>query len=148
MRFVQVVIGIGLAAALYAWYVEYQNERYARMGLQYTALCDFGMFSCSKVFSSEFGHVSQFFGLPRISNAVVGTAFYLGQLALLEPFFPRLFLLSSAASCLGSLGLFYLLTVVMNDFCVVCFTIYVVNFTSCFIAYRRLRRSTERKKQK
>jgi vitamin-K-epoxide reductase (warfarin-sensitive) len=103
------------------------------------------MFSCTKVFSSEFGYVSQFFGLPKISNAHVGMAFYVFEL-LIHRKFPNLFLLSSGASCLGSIGLFYLLTVKLNDFCIVCMSIYVVNFTSFFTIYRRLSRKRSSKR--
>ena len=68
-------------------------------------------------------------------------AFYTAQL-LIERYTPLL-LLSSGVSCVGSIGLFYILTVKLNDFCVVCFSIYVVNFTTFFLALRRWNKSKE-----
>ena len=135
MRAEPIVIAIGFLLAAYATYVEYKFEESKKMGTKYKALCDIGMFSCTKVFSSEFGHASQFFGLPKISNALVGMAFYAAQL-LVERYTPLL-LLSSFVSCLGSCALFYLLTVKLNDFCIVCFSVYIVNFTTFFLALRR-----------
>ncbi len=137
MRVEPLVIAVGFMLAAYAAYVEYRHTEAKRLGSKYVAACDIGPFSCTKVFSSEFGYATQFFGLPRISNAIVGMAFYSVQL-LIEPLTPLL-LLSSAASCVGSVGLFYVLTVMMNDFCIVCFSVYVVNFATFFLAVRRYR---------
>ena len=135
MRALPIVIAIGFALAAYAYYVEYRFEEAKRLGTRYKALCDIGMFSCTKVFSSEFGHMSQFFGLPKIPNSLAGMAFY--ALQLLFERNTTLLLLSSAFSCLGSIGLFYILTVKLNDFCIVCFSVYVVNFTTLYLANRR-----------
>ena len=135
MRLEPIIIAIGFALAAYAYYVEYRFEEAKRMGTKYKAACDIGIFSCTKVFSSEFGYASQFFGLPKIPNSVAGMAFYTAQL-LVERYTPLL-LFSSIISCIGSIGLFYILTVKLNDFCIVCFSVYVVNFTTLFLAYRR-----------
>lgn len=146
MRVLPFVIALGVLLSAYAFYVEQKAEAAKRVGSHYKALCDFGMFSCTKVFSSEFGHISQFLGLPSVSNALVGIVFYLAQL-LIEPY-TKLLLVSSGASCLASVGLFYVLTVVLKDFCVVCFSIYVVNFTTFFTALSRYRRSKRQKASK
>ena len=138
MRLLPFVLSIGFLLAAYAFYVEYKFEEAKRLGLQYRALCDIGMFSCTKVFSSEFGHASQFLGLPRVSNAGVGMVFYLVEM-IMERNLPVLLAMSST-SCVGSVALFYILTVKMNDFCLVCFSIYVVNFITFFTAYRRWQR--------
>ena len=129
------VIALGVLLSAYAYYVEYKTAEAKKMGTSYKALCDVGMFSCTKVFSSEFGSASQLVGLPKVSNAAVGVAFYAFQLVI-EPY-TGLLLLTSAASCVMSMGLFYLLTVTLRDFCIVCFSIYVVNFTTFFVSYRR-----------
>ena len=135
MRPEPIIIAIGFLLAAYAYYVEYRFEEAKRMGTSYKAACDIGIFSCTKVFSSEFGYASQFFGLPKIPNSLAGMAFYTAQL-IIERKTPLL-LFSSIISCIGSVGLFYILTVKMNDFCIVCFSVYVVNFTTLFLAYRR-----------
>ncbi len=135
MRLVPFIIAVGLLLSSYAWYVEYKVAESERLGLTYKPYCDIGVFSCAKVFSSKYGSVSQLFGLPKVSNAAVGVLFYMLEL-LLEPN-TNILMLFSGASCVASVGLFTLLTVVMKDFCVVCFSIYVCNFTTFFIAYRR-----------
>ncbi|CUG84884.1 Hypothetical protein, putative [Bodo saltans] len=144
MHFLPFVIAIGFLLASYAFYVEFKFNEAQRLGLQYRALCDIGMFSCTKVFSSEFGHLTQFFGLPPISNAAIGMAFYLFEMLIERR--TTLLLLTSGASCVGSLGLFYILTVILNDFCIVCFSIYVVNFTTFFTCLRRYRRTAAQTK--
>lgn len=141
-RFLPFVLAIGVLLAAYAWYVEMKAAEAKRTGMQYKALCDIGMFSCTKVFSSEFGHMSQYFGLPRISNAAIGVFFYVFEL-LIEPY-TSLLLLTSGFSALGSLGLFYVLTFLMHDFCIVCFSIYIVNFITFFTALSRYRRRQAR----
>ena len=139
MNLLPFVIALGFALSTYAFYVEYKTNEANRLGLQYRALCDIGIFSCTKVFGSEFGHISQFFGLPKVSNAFVGMTFYMAL--LLVERFNTMLLLMSVASCIGSVGLFTILTVVMKDFCIVCFSIYVVNFTCLIVALRRRRAS-------
>jgi len=136
MRAAPIVIAVGFLLAAYAFYVEYRFEEAKRLGTKYKALCDIGIFSCTKVFSSEFGHVSQFFGLPRIPNSLVGMLFYMVQLVIERQ--TKLLLIMSAASCIGSIALFYVLTVKLHDFCIVCFSVYVVNFTTLYLGWQRL----------
>lgn len=143
MRFLPFVLAVGFLLSSYAYYVEYRFEESQRTGLPYRALCDIGMFSCTKVFSSDFGHISKLFGLPSVSNALVGMMFYLFEMLIERR--TTLLLLSSGASCLGSLGLFYVLTVKLNDFCIVCFSIYVVNFVTFFASLSRYRRRAIKK---
>jgi vitamin-K-epoxide reductase (warfarin-sensitive) len=138
MRFLPFVIAFGFLLAAYAYYVEQRHAESVRLGTTYKAACDIGIFSCTKVFSSEFGYMTQYFGLPRISNAAVGMAFYAVEI-LIEPYTLPLLVLSGA-SVLGSIGLFTVLTMVMHDFCLVCFSIYIVNFVTFFTALSRYRR--------
>lgn len=142
MHFLPFVIAVGFLLASYAYYVEFKFNEAQRLGLHYRALCDIGMFSCTKVFSSEFGHLTQFLGLPAVSNAAIGMAFYLFEMLIERR--TTLLLLTSGASCIGSLGLFYILTVVLHDFCIVCFSIYVVNFTTFFTCLRRYRKQQQK----
>lgn len=131
------MIGLGVILAAYAYYVEYRTAEARRMGLEYKALCDFSIFSCTTVFSSQWGSATQMIGLPKLSNALTGLLFYLFEL-LIERHTPLL-LLCSLASCVGSVVLFYALTFILHDFCVVCFTVYVVNFTTFYVAWKRFR---------
>lgn len=146
MRFLPFVIALGVLLSGYAYYVEIKTEEAKRMGSKYKALCDIGIFSCTKVFSSEFGSLSQFLGLPKVSNAIVGILFYL-WLLLIEPY-TKILLLFATLGALSSIALFYVLTVTLHDFCIVCFSIYVVNFSTFFTAiarYRRLRKLEQQK---
>ena len=142
------VILIGLLLSSYALYVEHRMNEAKRFGSTYTAYCDFGRFSCTKVFSSEWGYASQFFGLPKISNAVMGICLYMFEIILeLVLRWNTGLLVVSGCSCVGSVGLFYLLSVVLNDFCIVCISIYVVNFTTFFIALSRYRKQKQKKQK-
>ncbi len=143
MRFLPFVISIGILLSGYAWYVELKVAEAHRLGVEYKAYCDIGMFSCTKVFSSEYGSVSQFVGLPKVSNAIIGALFYMVEL-LLEPYTPLL-MVTASAGMLASIALFTLLTVVMKDFCVVCFSIYIVNIITFVTAYRRWKKAGSNK---
>lgn len=139
MRPLLLLLALGVFLSGYAYYVEYKAAEAKKLGTRYVALCDIGVFSCTKVFSSEFGYASQLLGLPKISNAVVGMAFYAFEI-LIERY-TTLLLATSGASCIASFGLFYLLTIKLNDFCLVCFSIYVINFTTFFTTLRRFRKA-------
>lgn len=147
MRAIPIVIAIGFALAAYAFYVEYRFEESKRMGTSYKALCDIGMFSCTKVFSSEFGHMSQFFGLPKIPNSVVGMVYYAVELLIADRLSSKLLFAMALASSIGSIGLFYALTVKLHDFCLVCMSVYVVNFTTLYLSWRRLQAEANNKKK-
>eukprot|EP00760_Papus_ankaliazontas_P025497 PhM_4_TR2746/c0_g1_i2/m.106885/K05357/VKORC1; vitamin-K-epoxide reductase (warfarin-sensitive) len=137
----------GLMLSLYAWHVEYEMERHAALGLHYQAACDVGYFSCSKVFSSEYGHASQFLGLPRVSNAVAGTGFYTAAMLIsavlpLSVSLPVLFFMY-LVSFVGSVWLASILFFVLHDVCMVCISIYIVNIVSCIRLYRKVRRGKQ-----
>lgn len=131
---------LGFVISTYAYSVEQRADEARRMGKDYRAACDVGPFSCTRVFSSEFGYVTQFFGLPKVSNAALGIAFYL--LELLCCWSPTLLLCMSAQGVVASLGLGYLLLFILHDVCVVCCSIYVVNTLIAVLAYRWWRRQS------
>lgn len=142
MRFHLPLMGLcfaGLLLSSYAYAVEMRAERARQLGVQYRAYCDIGPFSCTKVFSSEFGSVTQFFGLPKTSNALVGMLYYMAE--MLCCWNPTLLLLLSAPSLLVTVCLAFILTVILHDFCVVCCSIYVVNVTTVFFTYRWWKKS-------
>eukprot|EP00163_Fabomonas_tropica_P010918 TRINITY_DN2125_c0_g1_i2.p1 TRINITY_DN2125_c0_g1~~TRINITY_DN2125_c0_g1_i2.p1 ORF type:complete len:156 (-),score=8.80 TRINITY_DN2125_c0_g1_i2:60-527(-) len=118
---------IGLALSVYTLYVEY------RMSLDpgYQALCDLGAHvSCTKAFSSSFGHIAY---LP---NAVYGVIFYFAVFWFnSEHYYGLLFPLC----CFAALGSVFLAGVLIHlrDFCIVCFSIYIVNFALLAKVYRR-----------
>lgn len=136
---------VGLLLSTYAYSVEIRSDRAKLLGEPFRAACDIGPFSCTKVFSSEFGSVTQYFGLPKVSNAVLGMVFYLTE--VLCAWSPTLMLLLSSMSLVATAGLAFILTVILHDLCVVCCSIYVVNITTFVLSYRWWRR-TQSKKQK
>ena len=189
------IYAFGVALSAYAFLVEYRVEEAKRMGTSYTALCDIGMFSCTKVFTSEYGYLSQFIlpGGPKISNALVAVGVYavmiflslmsqpanrsLGRIMarakhtdkaptttspsssniivlfvktlVVDQFVTGPFHFSGAAlgllallamgSILVTVGLFFILTVLLRDLCLVCMSIYVVNISSAVMAVGRYR---------
>ncbi|KPI89914.1 hypothetical protein ABL78_0986 [Leptomonas seymouri] len=142
MRFHLVLVTICLAGFLlssYAYMVEVHADRAKQLGVPYRAYCDIGPFSCTKVFSSEFGSVTQFFGLPKASNALIGMLYYTTE--MLCCWNPTLMLLVSAPSILVTVCLAFILTVVLHDLCVVCCSLYVVNIITVYLSYRWWKRS-------
>lgn len=125
---------IGFLLASYAYSVEMRADEARRMGTAYKAYCDIGPFSCTKVFSSEFGYITQFFGLPPLSNAVLGMLFYLTEACCCWS--PDLVLLLSGVGLAASAGFAYILFVILREFCVVCCSVYLVNVSTAIVAYR------------
>lgn len=147
MKFNLVLVSVCLVGFLlssYAYSVEVHADRAKKLGLSYHAYCDVGPFSCTKVFSSEFGSATQFFGLPKTSNAFVGMMYYLAE--MLCCWNPTLILLMSAPSIFVTACLAFILIAVLHDVCVVCCSIYVVNITTVYLSYRWWKRSQTKHK--
>nr|CCC89528.1 unnamed protein product [Trypanosoma congolense IL3000] len=119
------LIMANLLLSTYAYYVELRVARAHRGGENYQAYCDVGAFSCTRVFTSEYGSITQFVGLPAVSNALLGVVFYLLELILCRNLFLMLWL--AAFSCVFSLLLFLILVFVLRDLCLVCCSMYIVN---------------------
>ncbi|GET89873.1 hypothetical protein, conserved [Leishmania tarentolae] len=125
---------VGFLLSSYAYSIETHAERARQLGITYNAYCDIGLFSCTKVFSSEFSSVTQYFGLPKTSNALVGMLYYMTE--MLCCWHPTLILVISAPSIVATVCLAFILIVILHDFCLVCFCTYVVNVTTVYVAYR------------
>lgn len=148
MRLLPFVIAIGFLLSAYALFVEHKFSESQRLGLSYRPMCDIGAFSCTKVFSSEYGYLSQFLpGMPKISNAIMGMLYY--ALELLFETRPKVLFALSSLGLFASFGLFYVLTILLNDLCIVCTSIYVVNIITFVVATRRVfgKRSKQLKKK-
>ncbi|ORC87155.1 vitamin-K-epoxide reductase (warfarin-sensitive) [Trypanosoma theileri] len=148
LRLLPIVVMFGFLLSSYAYYVEQRFAKAQQLGIPYRAYCDVGVFSCTRVFASEYGAITQLFGLPSVSNAAVGMLFYLAELAVCR--YPRLLFLMSAVSCVVSVGLFLILTVILHDLCLVCCSIYIVNFLTGIGSWRWLKqlRSEASKQQR
>ena len=125
---------MGFLLSSYALYVEYKHEQ----DHDYVALCDIDMetASCSKVFSSEYGKILSYTNLvPKgsaldLPNAAFGLVIYIVVYVLMKinSVNADLFLLlTSISSLLFSAFLAYKLFFVLQDFCVVCVSIYICN---------------------
>jgi len=136
----------GILICLYSLQVEIYSQR----DKGYTALCDIGPFSCSKVFNSKYG---KGFGLLpedsplNLPNSIFGLVFFIMQLLLLlfrnnqKALKMKIFL--SVMANLGSVYLGCILYFVLQDFCIVCCSLYVVNAFLLFFNYRHFKYSYE-----
>lgn len=135
---------IGLVLSLYATYVEINSE----LDRNYRALCDISArISCTKVFSSRYGkgfgllgHVVGEESKLNQPNGFMGVMFYIfiGLLCLTDNVrMAKAQVILCVVSNLLSLYLAYLLYFVLEDFCVVCVSTYVVNFTNLLLTTKR-----------
>ncbi|XP_013378654.1 vitamin K epoxide reductase complex subunit 1-like protein 1 [Lingula anatina] len=127
---------LGFLVSVYAYHVEITKERDS----SYRAMCDISAkISCSKVFTSRWGRG---FGLIELvvgdhhhwlnqPNSVFGILYYMTQVVL-GVFCPTVTaatmqLVISVTACLGCVYLAYILYFVLEDFCVVCVSSYIIN---------------------
>ncbi|XP_037953446.1 vitamin K epoxide reductase complex subunit 1 [Teleopsis dalmanni] len=123
---------IGLLLSAYATYVEVKAEQDA----DYVAMCDLSeKVSCTAVFTSSygkgFGLLQHFTGDLTPPNGVLGIMFYIFMIVLTFvekrlAIVTQLFI--ALVSNFLSVYLAYLLYFVLDDLCVVCVCIYIVNF--------------------
>lgn len=148
---------VGVFVSLYAMHVEHMNS----IDTDYVASCDLSAtMSCSKVLSSEYGHLFSHIGLlPKDSvldqsNAFYGLIFYciVGLLAVQASRSTAMVRLNTVLAVTGvvfSLVLAYILKFVLEDFCVVCVTTYVCNtviFVDSMIEYASSAKATAKSK--
>ncbi|XP_028396501.1 vitamin K epoxide reductase complex subunit 1-like [Dendronephthya gigantea] len=125
---------LGIVLSIYALYVEVKKMQ----DKSFVALCDIhSKMSCSKVFSSKygtgFGLVEPLLGkdsIFNIPNSIYGIAFYIFVLSL--GFFDGvtvawIVVINCILSCVGCVYLAYILYYILEDFCIVCVSTYVVN---------------------
>jgi len=135
------VCALGIAGALVAIYA--MHVEHAMADPFYEPACVTRWGSCAAVFSSAYAHPLSLWGLvaPKsdfdFSLASLGVLNY-GVFALF-PVWPlgrdaaaTALLVVSVCSCLFSCYLLYVLKVVLQDFCIVCTTFHVINFSTLF----------------
>eukprot|EP00658_Telonema_sp_P-2_P084690 TRINITY_DN946_c0_g1_i4.p1 TRINITY_DN946_c0_g1~~TRINITY_DN946_c0_g1_i4.p1 ORF type:complete len:207 (-),score=59.45 TRINITY_DN946_c0_g1_i4:335-955(-) len=130
------VLGLaGVLTAGYAYHVESKlNDPF------YQPICNTSWGSCATVFRSSYSHlISHFEILPKghaldLSLAEAGMMVY--AVYCLWPYlkkavpYPHLILLAmSLAGCTMSVYLLYVLKFILKDFCIVCTTFHVINFS-------------------
>ncbi|XP_033748995.1 vitamin K epoxide reductase complex subunit 1-like [Pecten maximus] len=146
---------MGILLSLYAYYVETSAEK----DKSFKAMCDFSKsVSCSKVFTSRYGRG---FGLLQYiighdsplnqPNSVFGMMFYVLQIICASSVLPMLsklqFVTGVMANC-GSVYLAYILYFILEDFCVVCVSTYVINAFLLACAWIKWRRNGSLQKSK
>ncbi|XP_074642472.1 vitamin K epoxide reductase complex subunit 1-like protein 1 [Tubulanus polymorphus] len=144
----------GIAVCAYAYHVETSKENDA----SYRAYCDLSEYiSCSKVFTSRYGrgfglfeHIFGKDSLINQPNSIFGIGFYIIQ-SLLEfgksSTTTKIQIGTSIVANLGSVYLGYVLFYILGDFCIVCVSMYVVNFTILVVNVQSLRGLKKPQKQ-
>lgn len=137
--FVQILCVVGVVVSLYAYYVETKAE--ADDG--YEAMCDLSeTISCTKVFTSEYG---KGFGLIQMvvgddsplvqPNSVYGLIFYTTVFLLGLAGQNDLCFYFAVVSCLGSIYLACILVFVLQDTCIVCISMYIINILMLWVTH-------------
>lgn len=124
------VVGVGLS--LYAFYVETRKAN----DPSYQAACDISeRMSCSRVLTSRWARGFGLFESDSILNlpdSLFGLIYYCLSFILNRSYrsktIARLRVIFSIITNLGSIYLGYILYFVLNDICVVCCGMYIVNF--------------------
>jgi uncharacterized membrane protein len=134
---IQTCAMFGFLISIYIIYVEYQMKN-----PDYLPLCDskeMGI-SCTSVFSSEAGHLLSYLklvpshSLLDLSNGVCGLMYYLFLIFLLQlqkvPLGVKVYssFLLSLTSCIISIMLIHFMIMKLNEFCIVCSVIHLINF--------------------
>lgn len=137
--FISSLCCLGILVSLYALQVEIYKSR----DKNYSAYCDIGPFSCSKVFMSRYG---KGFGLMpddsmfNLPNSIYGLIFFIIQLLLLlfrnNAVSLQLKIFLSILANIGSVYLASILYYELKDFCLVCFSLYLVNAFLLFFNYK------------
>lgn len=118
---------IGFCISLYAAITEQKTKE----NPNYKAACDLtDTISCTKPMKSEYSHL--FF----ISNSFVGMIYYATIAALAYLHKPLIILIVVAGGALFSCFLAYLLYFKIKALCLVCTSLYIINFLLFFLAIK------------
>lgn len=113
-----VIASLGLVISAYAYFVEQKMKQ----DHTYKPMCDISdRISCSKPFASRYG------ALLGVANSLVSAFFYLVIILLAFLGMKKLIFLVAIVACCASLVFAYILFVKIRVFCVVCFSIYVID---------------------
>ena len=126
---IEILAIIGFWLSFYAYYV----EKSASKNKNYKPVCDISKeISCTKAFTSKYRK------LLGKSNSFFGMFFYPVVYFLFSLNFFSLVFLLSILSALGSVYPAYLSYVKLKTFCLVCTSIYLINFLLLFFSYKLL----------
>ncbi|WAR03652.1 VKORL-like protein [Mya arenaria] len=162
LRITNIIVPMICVAGMFLSVYAYHVETNVHSDPTFKALCDFSEhMSCSKVFSSKYGTglgiVGRLLGKDSFinqPNSVYGMIFYTLQslLAFKSSYKLALVQFMNSILAMGScVYLAYILLFILEDFCVVCVSTYVVNIVITICSYLKLRALSEMeatKKQK
>lgn len=126
----------GIVVSLYAMHVEHSMAA----NPFYEPACVTRWGSCATVFQSDYSHLLSHWKLVEkkgpldLSLAFMGVLNY--GLYVAYPIWksPTLLLVIATCSCCFSCYLLYVLKFILKDFCIVCTTFHVINFSTLFFA--------------
>ncbi len=126
------IILLSLAGFAASWYAYMVEKKIAQSG-EYKPVCDINdRISCTRVMSSPYGK------MLGISNAIPGMIFYAFVFVLaLFGFVTWIFYLSLTA-CVASVGLAYIMYFKIKSFCLVCTSVYAINFGLLGVSFFRM----------
>jgi len=117
--FIIILASIGLAISMYSYLIEQKLKKEPN----YKPACDLSdKISCTKPMRSQYTNLLYF------SNALIGAFQYAVIIALAYFHLTHLLLLAAIANCIASVGLAYLLYFKIRSFCLLCVSLYIVNF--------------------
>ncbi len=120
---------VGFAISLYTYFIEQK----IKIDTQYKPVCDLSdRISCSRPIKSEYSNIFFF------SNAIAGMLFYALMFLLAWLGRINLLLISAIGSCIFSCILAYLLYFKVKAFCLLCTSLYIINFTILIILLLKL----------
>ncbi len=129
MLIIIVLAAIGFCISLYTYIVEKKIKSVPG----YKPVCDISdKISCSKPMKSAYSNIFFF------SNAIIGMIFYffIAMLVLLHA--DKLLLIASISSCIVSLFLAYLLYFRVKSLCLLCTSLYIINFIITILVVKTL----------
>ncbi len=116
---IALLAALGLGISIYTYITEIRLKQ----DPTYKPVCDLSdRISCSKPMQSPYSKL--FF----VSNAVMGILFYAGMIILALASASTLVLIGSIGSCALSCVLAYLLYVKIQTICLLCTSLYIINF--------------------
>ncbi|XP_070491121.1 vitamin K epoxide reductase complex subunit 1-like protein 1 [Chironomus tepperi] len=130
---------LSLIVSIYTEYVKHKMHE----DKDYIPVCDINEYKCSKVMTSEY---SVGFGLTflpeclQLSNSLYGIVFYIIMIAISlsdNIIVVEIQLFLASISSWLSIYLAYVLYYIIQDVCIFCVLIYVLNFITVIVTYKK-----------
>ncbi len=129
LTIILMLAAIGVAISIYG----YITEQIVKQDASFKAACDISdRVSCTKVMLSPYANMFFFstFGIALTYYALIGVLAYFDLVNVI--------FIASIGSCLLSCFLAYLLIFKIKSLCVLCTSLYVINFLMLFLSYKAM----------